>query len=235
LISISVTPVCPQSIWIEGLSVDEVTSMLQAIPLVFNELEQITLLNKTRVIRRFCNLCYVLQFSTGSIVRLGIAAADEQAAQILHCDINSPKYHVLIRVFPRIDYEKLRELGMNRQIELNSRQLPDYVVPIAEFDPRQLGGAVITRTLIPCQYKNQAVSLEAVNWDMKVFCERFEILKVPIGEMRVGEDISEEEIKAFCDVDQFFRRNLYRKPSPVRPERATGIEAGEIAVLNSGP
>jgi hypothetical protein len=56
--------------------------------------------------------------------------------------------------------------------------------------------------------------------------------------MKIGEDISEEEIEVFCDVDEFFRRNLYRKSSPVRPvrpERGTGIEVGQIAVLNSGP
>ncbi|KAK8899511.1 Transcription elongation factor SPT5 [Tritrichomonas musculus] len=120
-------------------------------------------------------------FKIGAFVNVHDPQHFDQIGQII--DIDKRKSKALIKITPKIDYERLRASNFRSQKALNNHQDPNYQIPQAFFRQEEFQSEIKKVKLQISWAKNQCV--DAIEWDDDKYVGRFLYKKFPFSAIEV--------------------------------------------------
>ena len=130
----------------------------------------------------------------GRLVRLSRNDYSNDVAQI----VDVTPENVLVKLFPRVDYEGMKEKGVTSQRKLFSLMPREYEAPAAPFDVgrvTEMGGQT-ERASLAISWADGA-SVEAVKWDDLMFVGQFLYLPVEFSQVLIDAHFSDVEVARF--------------------------------------
>ena len=159
----------------------------------------------TGMIPHLLNEIRALRLHVGRIVRIGNLAHDRDPGQIV--DVDAQKGMALVKLWPRIDYDELKNKGVQSQRKLNTLMPREYMPPSGPFDAmklREIGAVVSTGKMV----LGQSLAVDVQQWDGMDFVGDFLYMKVPFSSILTDDVVSEEEIVRFRNgVSSFEQQN----------------------------
>ena len=130
----------------------------------------------------------------GRLVRLSRSDYSNDAAQI----VDVTPENVLVKLFPRVDYDGMKEKGVTSQRKLFSLMPREYEAPAAPFDigkVTEMGGQT-EKASLAISWADGA-SVEAVKWDDLMFVGQFLYLPVEFSQVLFDANFSDVEVTRF--------------------------------------
>lgn len=199
ILSYYTIPTEPNNIYFECSDSTILLDNLHQIP-ELSELDlSVQIIPHDYFIQSFCNFNTLCYLKPGYLVQIFDPEFKNDFGQII--SINYDKMKCLIKLSPRIDYEKLSEYQITSQIELNTKMLAEYQPPKSLFDRDKLI-SINDKTEFKTEtiQVNDKIDLNLTIWDGKKFYGKFQYKSFNFSEIKtIFTDLSIDEINLFRD------------------------------------
>ena len=157
------------------------------------------------MIPRLLNEIRALRLHVGRIVRIGSLAYERDPGQIV--DVDAQSGMVVVKLWPRIDYDELKKRGVQSQRKLNTLMPREYMPPSGPFDAmklREMGAVVGMGKMV----LGQSLAVDVEQWDGMDFVGEFLYMRVPFASILTDDEVREEEVVRFRNgVSSFEQQN----------------------------
>ena len=172
----------------------KVISMLKKIK-IFQDIEisLYKLSNQNTLVENYFTPLLLASLRPGKLVRIHHKTYHNDAAQVI--DVNIQKQKVLLKLKPRIDYPRLKQLKLDSQSKLNSiffKSSPESI-PKHFFEEKAYP---TNKTKLKISWAKNG-EVDAVEWDDEKYVGRFLYKTFSIKEIKICSEIKEKEKEMF--------------------------------------